>query len=156
MNITEKKRLMEWRGGRERHTASTLTCVPVSGSPSSPFSLLISFRGEFPAPGPKTEARDFPLAPPQRKRVLKKKWVASPGDGRMRIGKRLYFVLPAYKVSPLVSDRNLCFLCLGGEEKWATCTGGSELLSPYVCSTVTEIFVVNQHNLRMYYFFVDF
>ena len=73
MNITEKKRLMEWRGGRERHTASTLTCVPVSGSPSSPFSLLISFRGEFPAPGPKTEARDFPLAPPQRKRELKKK-----------------------------------------------------------------------------------
>lgn len=53
-NVKRRRMLNEHHRGCERHTASTLTCVPVSGSSSSPFSLLISFRGGFPAPGPKT------------------------------------------------------------------------------------------------------
>lgn len=70
---------------RESHTAPTLTCVPVSGSlPSSPFfSLLLRFRGGFPAPGPNpSQGLSSGSSPKLANRA--KKWVVSPGDGGMR------------------------------------------------------------------------
>lgn len=70
------------------------------------------------------------------------------------VGERkvLYFVLPYCRVRLLVSDRNVFFSLVGcGEEKCATHTEGSELLSAYVCAksqTAKKTFVVNQHNLQ--------
>lgn len=52
--VVEEKRVEKVYVRRESHTAPTLTCVLVSGSlPSSPCSLVLSFRGGFQAPGPK-------------------------------------------------------------------------------------------------------